>query len=256
MDADLDTLCTVIYCTADDLLPEARANARRRITDAELVTLCVAPGDHGHPQRPQVPCRRRASGSCTSSRSCPRSSAYRQAPPAAQRTRSSGSWAHFAADSPGFSDDLLLCDSTPVECGRSRETAKRSALGEAAGYGYCAAHTRWYWGFRLPSAGRSRRHAASLHARRSAARPGTASPTASSRPRAARPGRCSRHAGQSPVHPLTWPRSDRAVLPLLIDSTLERRPTEQTAGRTQQPASRRLAVTTDAPDLTGTSVRQ
>jgi len=42
MDADLDTLCTVVYCTADDLLPEARANARRRITDAELVTLCVA----------------------------------------------------------------------------------------------------------------------------------------------------------------------------------------------------------------------
>jgi hypothetical protein len=42
MDADLDTLCTVVYCTADDLLPEARANARRRVTDAEIVTLCVA----------------------------------------------------------------------------------------------------------------------------------------------------------------------------------------------------------------------
>ena len=24
MDADLDTLCTVVYCTADDLLPRAR----------------------------------------------------------------------------------------------------------------------------------------------------------------------------------------------------------------------------------------
>jgi len=42
MDADLDTLCTVVYCTADDLLPEARANARRRVIDAEVVTLCVA----------------------------------------------------------------------------------------------------------------------------------------------------------------------------------------------------------------------
>jgi len=42
MDADLDTLCTVVYCTADDLLPEARRNARRRITHAEVVTLCVA----------------------------------------------------------------------------------------------------------------------------------------------------------------------------------------------------------------------
>src|SRR5665811_620249 len=39
---DLDTLCTVVCCTADHLLPEARRNARRRLTDAEVVTLCVA----------------------------------------------------------------------------------------------------------------------------------------------------------------------------------------------------------------------
>ncbi len=57
--------------------------------------------------------------------------------------------AHFAEQSPGFCDDLVLCDSTPVECGRSRETAKRSALGDVAGYGYCAAHSRWFWGMRL-----------------------------------------------------------------------------------------------------------
>jgi hypothetical protein len=56
---------------------------------------------------------------------------------------------HFVADSPGFSDELLLVDSTPVPCAASRETVKRSALGEAAGYGYCAAHSRLYWGFRL-----------------------------------------------------------------------------------------------------------
>lgn len=42
MHADLDTLCTVVYCTADDLLPEKRRNARRRTTDAEIVTLSVA----------------------------------------------------------------------------------------------------------------------------------------------------------------------------------------------------------------------
>ena len=57
--------------------------------------------------------------------------------------------AHFAGESPGACDDLLLIDSTPVECGRSRETAKRSALAEVAGYGYCAAHSRWFWGMRL-----------------------------------------------------------------------------------------------------------
>ena len=35
----------------------------------------------------------------------------------------------FAARSPGSDDQLLLIDSTPVECARSRETVKRSALG-------------------------------------------------------------------------------------------------------------------------------
>ncbi len=55
----------------------------------------------------------------------------------------------FASQSPGFYDDLLLVDSTPIECARSRETVKRSALGDAADYGYCASHSRFFWGFRL-----------------------------------------------------------------------------------------------------------
>ena len=55
----------------------------------------------------------------------------------------------FASQSPGFTDDLLLIDSTPVECARSRETVKRSALADAADYGWCAAHSRYFWGFRL-----------------------------------------------------------------------------------------------------------
>src|SRR2546426_12286646 len=40
--ADLDLLLTAVFCTADDLLPEASKNAPRRVTDAEVVTLCVA----------------------------------------------------------------------------------------------------------------------------------------------------------------------------------------------------------------------
>jgi hypothetical protein len=55
----------------------------------------------------------------------------------------------FAAESPGFHDDLLLIDSTPLECARSVETTRRSALGDAADYGYCASHSRFFWGFRL-----------------------------------------------------------------------------------------------------------
>jgi len=54
MDADLDTLCTVVYCTADDLLPEKAANARRSVTDAEVVTLCVAQAIMGIPSGPAV----------------------------------------------------------------------------------------------------------------------------------------------------------------------------------------------------------
>ena len=36
-----------------------------------------------------------------------------------------------------------------MECGRSRETAKRSELAGWAEYGYCASHSRFFWGLRL-----------------------------------------------------------------------------------------------------------
>ena len=49
MDADLDLLCIAVYCTADDLLPEPPGNARRMVTDAEVVTLCVAQAIMGIP---------------------------------------------------------------------------------------------------------------------------------------------------------------------------------------------------------------
>ena len=50
MDAGLDTPCTVVYCTAGDLLPEARHDARRRVADAALVTLRAARAIMGIPQ--------------------------------------------------------------------------------------------------------------------------------------------------------------------------------------------------------------
>jgi Transposase DDE domain len=36
-----------------------------------------------------------------------------------------------------------------VECGRSKETAHRSDLAGWAEYGYCASHSRFFWGLRL-----------------------------------------------------------------------------------------------------------
>src|SRR5215210_8921437 len=145
--ADLDLLLIAVFCTADDLLPEKAGNARRRVTDAEVVALCVAQAmlgiasDReflavaakrlGHlfpvlPKQPGFHKRRR-------------------------RLAETIEWliGVFAADSPGSMDDVVLLDSTPVECGRSVETARRSELADACGYGYSRSHSRWFWGMRL-----------------------------------------------------------------------------------------------------------
>jgi DDE family transposase len=147
MDADLDTLCTVVYCTADDLLPERRENARRMVTDAEVVTLCVAQAIMGIPsdRRFLKVARKRLHHLFPAIPSQPAYFKRRR------RLADQLEWlmGMFASQSPGFKDDLLLIDSTPVECARSRETVKRSALAEAADYGWCASHSRYFWGFRL-----------------------------------------------------------------------------------------------------------
>src|ERR671931_16195 len=55
----------------------------------------------------------------------------------------------MATDTALWTDDVWVVDSTPVECGRSRDTAKRSELVGWATYGYCASHSRYFWGLRL-----------------------------------------------------------------------------------------------------------
>jgi len=147
MDADLDTLCTAVYVTADDLLPHARANARRRLNDAEVVTLAVAQVVMGIPsdRRFLAVARKRL---CHLFPRLPTQPAY------LKRRRGLAEaidWLAgvFAARSPGFQDDLVLLDSTPVECGRSLDTARRSALADWAGYGWSRSHSRFFWGMRL-----------------------------------------------------------------------------------------------------------
>ena len=46
---------------------------------------------------------------------------------------------HLARQSPCWYDPVRLIDATPVPCGTSRETVKRSELAGWAHYGYCAA---------------------------------------------------------------------------------------------------------------------
>jgi hypothetical protein len=152
--ADLDLLLTAVFCTADDLLPEGKKNARRRLTDSEVVTLCVAQSIMGI-------CSDERFAKVASKRLrhlfpglTKRSGFHRRRDRLAETIEAL--IATFASRSPGYYDDLLLADSTPVECARSRETVKRSggscfgdAIANAADYGYCASHSRWFWGLRL-----------------------------------------------------------------------------------------------------------
>ena len=47
------------------------------------------------------------------------------------------------------SDAFRFIDATPVPCGTSRPTRQRSDLAGWANYGYCASHSRWYWGLKM-----------------------------------------------------------------------------------------------------------
>ncbi len=147
MDADLDLLLTAVYVTADDLLPERGKNARRSVTDAEVVTLCVAQAIMG------IPSDRRflAVASKHLRHLFPKLPAQPGYFKRRRRLAETLEWliGVFASQSPGSQSRTLLVDSTPVECARSRETVKRSALSDAADYGYCRSHSRFFWGFRL-----------------------------------------------------------------------------------------------------------
>ncbi len=147
MDADLDLLCISVYCTADDLLPEPPRNARRKLSDAEIVTLCVAQVLMGIPSdRRFLRAARRQIGHLFPWLPSQDALHKRRA-----RLAETIEWliGIFASQSPGGGDSLLLLDSTPVECGRSLETTRRSQLAEACGYSYSKSHSRWFWGMRL-----------------------------------------------------------------------------------------------------------
>jgi len=145
--ADLDLLLIAVFCTADDLLPKRTENAKRSLTDAEVVTLCVAQALLGiaSDRRFLAIARRRLIHLFPR---LPQQPGYFK-----RRQRLSdvieALIAEFARHSPGWDDDLLVVDSTPVECARSVETTRRSQLADAADYGYCRSHSRYFWGFRL-----------------------------------------------------------------------------------------------------------
>jgi hypothetical protein len=145
--ADLDLLLIAVFCTADDLLPERPKNARRRVTDAEVVTLCVAQAlmDIGSDEQFLAVTGKRLRHLFPR---LPKQPGYWKR---RLRLAETIEWlcATFAQDSPGFRDEIVLVGSTPVECGRSVETARRSQLAEACAHHYSRSHSRWFWGMRL-----------------------------------------------------------------------------------------------------------
>jgi hypothetical protein len=152
---NLDTLATALYVKTDDLLKGSPQFAPWRpavgitpqLSDAELVTLAMMQAllgftsearwlryagtrlRHLFPYLPQQPGYNKR---------------LRKAAELIRRVTRT-----LARDTTLWSDDVWVVDSTPVECGRSRETVKRSDLAGWAQYGYCASHTRYFWGLRL-----------------------------------------------------------------------------------------------------------
>jgi hypothetical protein len=57
--------------------------------------------------------------------------------------------AALAIDTDLWQHPIRIADSPPVQCGTSRTTAKNSDLAGWADYGYCASHSRRFWGLRL-----------------------------------------------------------------------------------------------------------
>ncbi len=152
--ADLDLLLIAVFCAADDLLPRRPKNAKRSVTDAEVVTLCVAQAIMGIPSDERF-LAAAATRLAHLFPKLPKRPGFHK-----RRARLADTIealiAEFARHSPGWEDDLLLVDSTPVDCARSRETVKRGGasgladpLADAADYGFCASHSRHFWGFRL-----------------------------------------------------------------------------------------------------------
>lgn len=155
MTKELDTLATALYVRIDDALKAQPHLAPWRpkigiaptLTDAELVTLAMLSALLGYTsERRWLRHAHAELGGMFPY--LPGQSGYNR-----RLRNATGLVLHMirmlAADTTLWSDDVWVADSTPVECGRSRETARRSDLAGWAQYGYCASHSRYFWGLRL-----------------------------------------------------------------------------------------------------------
>jgi Transposase DDE domain len=155
VDADLDTLATAIYVKIDDVLktdptlarPRPAVGIEPKLSDAELICVAVIQALLGFVSEARW-LRWAKTNMAHLFPYLPGQSGYNK------RLRAATNQLNaliriLAVDTDLWADDCWVIDSTPVECGRSRPTAQRSDLAGWAGYGYCASHSRYFWGLRL-----------------------------------------------------------------------------------------------------------
>ena len=153
MIADLDTLLIALYVELTDRIIPSLGIGRSgpgkppEVTDAELVCLAVAQvllryDDERHWLRAA-----RSRVGHLFPRLLRQSEYNDRVKAAAPLMEAALRW--LADHTPGSAEMLRLLDATPVPCGQSAVTARRSDLFGWAGYGYCPSHSRWYWGAKL-----------------------------------------------------------------------------------------------------------
>ena len=153
MIADLDTLLTALHVELTDRIIPGRGLARRgpggppEVTDAELVCLAVAQvllrfEDERHWLRAAPKLIGHLFPRLL------RQSEYNdRLKAAAALMEAAPRW--LAGCTPASAELLRLMDATPIPCGQSAVTVKRSDLYGWAGYGCCPSHSRWYRGSTL-----------------------------------------------------------------------------------------------------------
>ena len=148
MHACLDDLVIALYVTIDELLEPRRGPGRPpKLADSELICLAVAHVLLGYDsERRWLRAVSRRLGHLfpyVCGQAAYNRRLRRAAPLVAAMLHA------VAVACPSWTDQWRLLDATPVPCGQSRQTRKRSALAGWAGYGYDPSHSRWSWGLKL-----------------------------------------------------------------------------------------------------------
>ncbi|MEV0029026.1 IS982 family transposase [Nocardia sp. NPDC050793] len=150
MTKDLDTVLTALYVHVDDHVAQThsrRPGRPKKLTDAELICLAVAQVLLGFPSQHHWLrfCFARLG---TLFPYLPHQPGYNKRINAAGPLIAA-TIEQLAAQVSATSDQFRFIDATPIPCGTSVPTVKRSALAGFANYGYCTALSRWYWGVKL-----------------------------------------------------------------------------------------------------------